>query len=252
MKNSRLLAVLLLAPALSACPLADSLTGSGGSCTGPESYAAGTTLTGATGSNMCKGPDGSRGRLYTMVLTQQTNLAITVTPSGFPAHLGLYTAANDIVNQTNDGKMFAFLPAGSYQVFVGSLSNADGSFTLSSAPTSLSNCNTTIGGFTTRGAVISGVLDTSDCGNTLAKGEGYAVYVKEGTSLAVTFTSDRVAGFFAVNQAGSTLASKEQPAAGSWSTNITATTAGYYGFRLESRTTSTGNNLPVNYTISIN
>lgn len=252
MKNRLFVVLLLLVPLLTACPLADSLTGNGGTCSGPGSYVVGSTLTGATGSNMCKGPDGTRGMLYTMVLSQQTSMALTVTPSGFPAHLGLYTAASDLVGQTNDGKMYAFLPPGSYQVFVSSLSNADGSFTLTSPPVTLSNCTSPSGGITARGAAVSGVLDTTDCGNTLAKGEGYTLYMKEGTTVSVAFTSDRIAGFFVTSPTGTTLATKEVPAAGTWSTNVTAATAGYYAFRIESRYTSNSTNLPVNYTISVN
>lgn len=222
-----------------------------GACTGPMSYTAGSTATGTTGVNSCRGPDGSNGQLYAMTLAQQTNLQFTLTANGFPGFLGIYTGSGVRIAERNASPPMAkvFLPAGSYQVFVGSMSNADGTYSLASVNTEVSDCTT--GGATTKGATIAGTLTASDCGNSLSRGDSYEFYLSAGQSASVSFTVDRVSGMFVMGNGG-VLANKEVTAAGTWSTTVTATTAGYYGLRVESRTVNGSANLPVTYSISIN
>jgi hypothetical protein len=236
---------------LASCSKIADLVGAGGTCNGPQPYTAGSTVTGVTNNVTCKGPDGTNGQVYSMTLSQQSNMALTLTASGFPGHLGLYTAANDLVAQTNDGSLRAFLPAGAYTVFVSSTSGKDGSYTLTSPAAELANC-TTPGGITAKGASISGTLTATDCGNSLSKYDHYDIQLKAGTTLNVTFTVDRVAGLFVVGPT-SQLAAREMAGAGTWTTSVTVPATGFYGVRVESRTTGNGaSNLPLAYTISLN
>lgn len=227
---------------------------SGGSCSGPKTYVAGSTITGATGNDNCRGPDGSNGQLYNMTLSQQTNVQLTLSANGFPGFLGLYTASGQPIAQRNTAtSVKAFLPAGSYQVFVSSMTDADGTFTLASPNTEISGCTGTLvdGGVTTKGAVISGTLNAADCGNSLSKGDSYDLYLGAGQAVAIGITVDRLSGLFVMGNGG-VLANREMTAAGSWSTTVTATTAGYYGVRIESRTANGSANLPVTYSITLN
>lgn len=248
----RCAAPLLLLLSLTSCSKIADLVGAGtGNCSGPQPYTAGSTVTGTTGSNLCKGPDGSNGQLYSMTLSQPSAMDLTVTASGFPPHLALYTAANDLIAQTNDARLKFFLPAGAYTVFVSSLSNKDGSFTLTSPATELANCATT-SGITTKGASISGTLTATDCGNSFSKVDHYDLQLKAGTTLSVTFTVDRLAGLLVLSPTGP-LATKEMAGAGTWTTSVSIPSTGYYGVQVESRTTGNGaSNLPVSYTITLN
>jgi hypothetical protein len=220
-------------------------------CPGPRTYAAGSTLSGATDSKSCKGPDGSAGQLYSMTLSQQTNLDVSVAASGFSPFLGAYSAAGETIGENNtDAKLKLFLPAGSYQVFVSSINGKDGSFTLASAPTELTG-GTVCAGLTTRGASISGALTSADCGGTLSKFDAYDIRLGAGASLTVSFAVDRPAGLFVTNATGGTMASREMTTGGTWNTTITAATAGWYGVRLESRTINGASSLPVSYSVSL-
>jgi len=247
----RRVAPVLFLLSLASCSKIADLVGAGGTCNGPQPYTAGSTATGTTNNSTCKGPDGTNGQVYSMTLAQPSGMDLTLAASGFPGHLGLYTAANDLVAQTNDGKLRVFLPAGAYTVFVSSTSNKDGSYTLTSPATDLANCNSPFA-LTARGAVISGTVTATDCGNSFSRVDHFDLQLKAGTTLTVTFTVDRVAGLL-VQAATGLLASKEMSGAGTWTTSVTIPTTGYYGVQVESRTTGNGaSNLPLAYTISLN
>lgn len=251
------LAILVLLLLLPACSASDS-TSQGGTCAGPKTYAAGSTVTGTTIGASCKSPDGSQGELYTMTLTQQSNMLLTVAASGFPGFIGLYTSAGDVIELNNsDLKVKAFLPAGTYQVFVNSTSSAGGTFTLTSPVTSLDGCSSTTGGgpdlgHTVKGASFSGTVVATDCGNALSKTDIYEVALKAGAVLNVSITVDRVSGLSVTNPSGATVASQNMTAAGTFITAVTATTAGRYLLHIESRTVNGSSNLPLAYSVVLN
>lgn len=241
--------------------------GAGGSGTSNETpngsaqaYTAGASITESLASNTARGPNGGVGRLYTLSLTQQTNLLFTLTANGFPPFLGLYTATGQpIVERPNTNTSFkAFLPPGTYQVFVDSMNDSSGTFTLNSSPAQVGPClvpgdQTSLDNIhTAKGATLAGTITTSDCGGGLARTHVYELPLTAGAQIAVAFTVDKMSGIAIRNASGTVLASREMTAAGSGTLAVTVPTAGYYGLHLESRTSGGVSSLPVAYTLSIN
>jgi len=251
-------------PVFSLVLLASCGGGSGSSSETPngsaQPYTVGSTVTESLGSNTARGPNGSVGRLYTLTLTQQTNLLFTLTANGFPPFLGLYTGSGQaIVERANTDTSFkAFLPAGTFQLFVDSMNDANGTFTLTSAPTQPSGCMYPGSSYsplsnyhTVKGATLVGTITTSDCGGEGARTHIYELPLTSGTQLSVSFTVDKFCGL-AIRGAGGTLASREMAGAGSGTLTATIPSSGYYTVHIESRTNGNGvSSLPVAYTISI-
>lgn len=213
MRRGRALATVVLVLAAVRCG-GGSSGGSGttGTPTGPSGSAScsvtplgtDTRITGSfTGSdaNDCAGPN--RGNQYSLTLTGQTDLEFVMTPSGFPAFLGVYTAANRVVLQdsgTGERRGKAFLPAGEYRVVAGRADNAGGSYSLSVGATSNSPCPLAGGGTgpfmfmpgTVPGATINGSLDANDCGTTSSnRSDPYLLSVGAGEALRVTLTGSQ-------------------------------------------------------------
>lgn len=236
------------------------LGGSGSSGETPngsaQAYTVGASVTENLASNTARGPNGGVGRLYTLTLAQQTNLLFTLTANGFPPFLGLYTATGQpIVERPSANTSFkAFLPAGTYQVFVDSMDNSSGTFTLTSAPTTPSGCmypgstySPLSNYHTVKGAALAGTITTSDCGDALARTHIYELPLTAGTQISVSFTVDKASGV-AIHG----LASREMAGAGTGTLTATVPTSGYYTVSIESRTLGGVSSLPVTYAISIN
>ena len=164
-------------------------------------YVPGTSVTGAfTGSdkNDCAGPPGSPGDQYSLALTGETDLDFTLSATGFPPFLHVYTATNRVVFQGAGGstqRVMAFLSAGEYRIVVGRTDNVNGSYTLTAATAPNSGCPPN-GVFMTTvpGAVIRGVLEASDCGIG-GKGDSYLISLGAGETLTVTTTMDQAGQF---------------------------------------------------------
>ena len=241
---------------VTACSASDP-TSQGASCTGPKTYAPGSTVTGATAGGNCMGPDGSLGQLYSMTVAQQTNIQLTLAATGFPGYLGLYTSSGDVITANNtDLKFKAFVPPGTYQIFVNSVTGQDGTFTLTSPSVGLDGCSNSAGntapadlGFTVIGASLDGTVTALDCGNSLSKTDIYALRLKAGAVLTVSITVDRVSGLSVNMGKGPVLASKEMPAGGTWTSTVTAPATGEYLVHVESRTVNGSSNLPVVYSV---
>lgn len=256
------LAALMLAAFL-AC------SGSGGSGSKNETptgsaqpYTAGSAVTESLSTNTARGPNGQVGRLYTLTLTQQTNLLFTLTANGFPPFLGLYTATGQaIVERANTDTSFkAFLPAGTFQVFVDSMNDATGTFTLTSAPTQPNSCmypgstySPLSNYHTVKGATLVGTVTTSDCGDSLARTHIYELPLTAGTQLNVSFTVDKFCGLaIRGGPTNTVLASREMAGAGTGTLTATIPSSAYWIVSIESRTNGSGvSSLPVAYTISI-
>ncbi len=252
------LALLLLA----ACSKIDSVFGSGSSssCSGATAYTVGTSVSGTLGTHDCKGPNGFNGQLYSLTTSAQTNIKVTVATTAFLPTVDVWTATNKIVGETSvDGTLRAFLPAGSYQIFVYSMAGQNGAFTLTSPPTTLGGgCLTATGsltdsdmGYTLKGAAFNGQLTTADCGAANAKMHWYRVRLTGTDTLNTTVTVDKPAGLYLMNATGSIVAAKEMPAAGTWNNTYISTADGSYTLRIESRAAGTVSNLPLNYSVAL-
>jgi len=244
---------------LSGCAATDRILGRGANsgCDGPTSYQAGSTASGTMGVHNCSGAHGGSGQVYTMALSQQSNMQLTVTTTAFTPFLGVYTAAGKVVAEDLTGTpLKVFLPAGTYQVFVGKAAGSDGAFTLTSPAAALGGCASPAGtrsdadlGFTTRGAAFSGTVTDRDCGALNAKTQVYVVRLATGDTLNASVTVDRMAGLYLVNSTGVTVAHKELPGPDTWAAAYVATADGDYTVHLESRSDSASSNLPLGYTL---
>ncbi len=240
------LAVLLAAPFLLAagCPGSDSATGA--NCVPQATLSPGTIVNGATGPGNCRIPDGSAGQSYPLTIPSQSNVAVKVVPTGFPAHVAVYTATDKLVGESNNGVVPAFLPTGSYKVFVSSNTNADGPFTLSLLPTALNNCAYP-GGYTVRGAQITGKVESADCFDATSY-DKYEFKLDAGTAFSVSVNSDQPIGIWIFGTTGP-IGNTVLNAAGSWTWSGTAAATGYYGVRVESYNKTV---FPATYTITLN
>jgi len=164
------LAPLLLASVLLACedPAAPS-----GTCLGPQVFAADTTISGVAFTDDCTAPNGTVGDVYQFTVAAQTNILLTMTPSGYTGQLALFKGTFDggaaprmVFVEYGRGAFGAkaFLPAGTYFVIAGSDEASGGDYTLSSGPTTTTPCTEqTTAWYTIPGADITGLLTTADC-----------------------------------------------------------------------------------------
>ena len=256
----RSVALLALAFTLGACSAVEKLTGTGGSCSGPEAITPSGSVSGQTSGAYCKAPDGSMGHVYTLTATQPTALDISVTPSGFQPWIGAFTASGTLLMQTNTSpwRLKLFLAPGSYLFGVSPVGNKDGSFTLVTAPAEITNCKggpganvSTTGednGLTMKGAVITGALTNADCGGGTMRGDTYGLSgATAGSTWNFTFTADRAASI-SVHVGTQAIASKSLTAAGT--TTLTVAGSSDYTFRVSvNGTPGTG---AINYTLTIN
>jgi len=247
---------------LAACSKIDNIFGSssGSSCSGATAYAIGSSVSGTLGTHDCKGPNGFSGQLYSLTTAAQTNIKVTVATTAFSPTVDVWTSTNKLVGETSvDGTLKAFLPAGSYQIFVYSLVGQGGAYTLTSPTTSLGGgCLTSNGsltdsdmGYTLKGAFFSGQLNTTDCGALNAKMHWYRVRLTGTDTLNTTVTVDKPAGLYLVNATGSIVATKELSAPGTWTNRYISTADGSYTLRIESRAAGAVSNLPLNYTVTL-
>lgn len=245
---------------LSACSAAEKLVSSitgGGSCSGPTAVTATGSVSGNTAGVSCKMPDGGTGNLYTFAPTQPTNIDLNLTPNGFSPYLGAWTSSGATIGQTQTpSRLRLFLPAGSYQFGVGSTSNKDGSFTLTTSPADVSSCLGGAGagvtgndmGYALKGASITGTLTNADCGGGGNRGDGYALpLATTGSSWTFTVTADRAVNF-EVWAGSQNAAFKSMNAAGTMTVSATAPSATDFRFFI-SGTPGTGT---INYTVTIN
>lgn len=250
-----------LALSLSGCAAAEKLvssaTGGGGSCNGPTPLTASGSVSGSTNGVSCKMPDGSKGNVYTFAPTQPTAVELNLTSSGFTPYFGAWTSTGALIGQTNTApyRFRLFLGAGSYQFGVSAVSG-DGSFTLSSAPVGQSGCSSGPGtsgsfadmGFATRGAVITGALNSADCGGGGGRADGYTVGgATANSSWSFTVTLDRAANF-EVYAGSQTLAVKSLNAAGTATVTVTAPSPTDFRFFI----TGTPGTGAINYTVTVN
>lgn len=202
------LAPLLLLSALMAC---EDPASPSGTCLGPQVFAADTSVSGVAFTDDCSAPNGTFGDVYQFTVAAQTNILLTMTPSGYAGQLALFTGTFD--GGTTPRMIFveygrgafsakAFLPAGTYFVIAGSDEAAGGDYTLSSAPTTTTPCTEQgAAWYTIPGADITGLLTTADCAAApgafqdlfrilMAAGEQVAVTVEMNKMGAVLFRRD--------------------------------------------------------------
>lgn len=258
-------ALLLVLSGLGSCGGGGGLGGGGSWQNNPKGSAQGmtpgATITSNVSTNPAPGPQGGAGQLYNLVLTQQTNLRFDLSASGFPPFLGLYEASGRPICERNASDFWfkAFLPAGTYQVFVSSTSDASGTFTLTSTPTQPGPCSDPSGNVTpitvlhtVKGASLGGTITAADCGGTLSRAHIYEIRLAAGETINVAFTTNKMSGFTIWGYPGTQLTGKEMSAAGSGSFSFTAPSANYYTLDIESRTAGGVSSLPVTYTATIN
>ncbi|MHB8838123.1 MAG: hypothetical protein ACYC7F_04140 [Gemmatimonadaceae bacterium] len=245
---------------LSGCSLFDRITGTSDNCSGPTPFAAGSTITDTLGVRNCQGPTGTSGKVYTLTLTQETSLRVTANASAFTPLVSLYTAdKKELSEPLNIGSLRVFLPAGSYELFIGRGSGKDGAFTLSSITAGLGGgCSSTTGtlsnadiGTATKGAVFDGTMTAADCGSANAKMHWYRIRLSSGDTLNASGTVDQAAGLSLLNPTGTAVFSKEVAAGGSWSTAYVAAEVGTVTLRIESRVDNAGIGLPLHYTVAL-
>jgi hypothetical protein len=198
--------------------------------------------------------------LYSLTASAQTNIRVTVVPTGFAPTVSVFTGTNKIVGESSyNGTLRTFLPAGSYQIFVYSITGQGGAYTLTSPTTALGGgCLTSDGsltdsdiGYTLKGAAISGQITATDCGALNAKMHWYRVRLTGTDTLNTTVTVDKPAGVYLVNTTGAVIATKELTAPGTWTNTYISTTDGAYTVRIESRASGSVSNLPLNYTVAL-
>ncbi len=250
--------VLLLLAALAGCSAVAALTGPSGSCQGPKPYTVGSTASDKLGANECSGPGDMDGHLYTLALTEQSDFAVTMTPTGFEGAVGIWTAAGQVVFQTNGSGSFgakAFLPTGQYTLVAGRHKIGGGSYSLGTAPTTVAGCADSgpgRGAWTIPGVVIAGAVTSIDCaGNGTAKQDIYSIWLAAGQSITVVASMSQI-GNVNVNPAPGTTGpdvSKSILKGGSASLTYTATNRGAYNVHVLS---DLGFNPSPTYTLSIN
>jgi hypothetical protein len=247
---------------LAACSKIDSVFGnsSSSSCSGATTYTVGSTVAGTVGVHDCRGPNGFSGQLYTLTTSAQTNIKVTVVPTAFAPTVSMFTGTNTTVGESSyDGTLRAFLPAGSYQIFVYSVTGQGGAYTLTSPTTTLGGgCLSSNGsltdsdiGYTLKGAAFSGQIIATDCGAINAKLHWYRIRLAGTDTLNTTVTVDKPAGLYLVNTTGAVVATKELTAPGTWTNTYAATADGTYTLRIESRASGSVSNLPLNYTVAL-
>ncbi len=201
---------LLLLSVLMAC---DDPASPSGTCLGPQLFSADTTVSGVAFTDDCTAPSGTFGDVYQFTVAAQTNILLTMTPSGFAGQLALFKGT--LEGGVTPRKVFveygrgafsakAFLPAGTYFVVAGSDEAAGGDYTLTSGPTTTTPCtDTTINWYTIRGADITGLVTIADCaGAPGAYQDLFGLVMDAGEQVAVSAEMNR-AGFVLWRRDGS-------------------------------------------------
>ncbi|MFA6167451.1 MAG: hypothetical protein WC700_12610 [Gemmatimonadaceae bacterium] len=241
------------------CAAIDGIFGNSSTCASATAYIVGTSTSGTMGQGNCRGPTGADGQLYSFTVSAQTNIKVMVATSAFTPALALFTSTNKAIGATTlDGTLRAFLPAGSYQIFVSTNSGKGGAYTLTTPNTALGGCTSSTGsiadsdvGFTIKGATFTGQITESDCGALNAKTHWYRVPLSGSDTLSTSVTVDKPAGLYFLDTSGAVIVTKELPAAGSWSYTYPSTTDGTYTLRIESRASGSASSLPLNYTVTL-
>jgi hypothetical protein len=176
----------------------DKLTGPSGECQGAVAYAPGATVTSKLGDSECNGPGEFDGHLYTLTLAEQTNLLVTVTPSGFSGAMGLWAADGKTIFQAVSAAKEAvrakvFLPPGTYTLVAARRYSGGGTYTLTTQATTVDGCGPPFI-WTVRGAVITGAVTSADCpGNAGIRWDGWEIKLAAGESITVSATVDQPA-----------------------------------------------------------
>lgn len=204
------LSPLLLLSVLMAC---DDPASPSGTCLGPQLFSADTTVSGVAFTDDCTGPSGTFGDVYQFTVAAQTNILLTMTPSGFAGQLALFKGT--LEGGVTPRKVFvqygrgafsakAFLPAGTYFVVAGSDERAGGDYTLTSGPTTTTPCtDPTTHWFTIRGADITGLITTADCAGAPGVFQDlFGLEMDAGEQIAVSVEMNRV-GFVLWRRDGS-------------------------------------------------
>jgi hypothetical protein len=256
----RTLLCLTALPFLAACSSVERLTGTGDAkCIGPLALTVGTPVSGNSATtNRCNTPNGDTGNLFSLTVTEQTNIEFSVS-SGWNAAIGVWTSAKEQVT-VRDGVSVsarAFLPPGEYIVSVWGGGNEGGPYTLTTRPTTASGCARFVSA-SAIGAVISGTIDATDCLTTVGtREENYSFWAAAGRTVTVTVSADQAAFAALLKESASGFIAVVNPRAltstGAGSTTTfayTTPTAGFYGVGLVGG--GSAGPLPVNYTIRIN
>lgn len=179
-----------------------SLTAPRGNCLPPTPIAATGTVNGIAYSDDCDGPDGSLGDIYSLTLTAQTQVLITLTPSGFEGQVmmlsgnfGDIAGTKLIFDVVGNGTICAkaFLPPGNYFILAGSAENVGGDYTLTLAPTTSTPCSNVFFNYTVRGADIPGVVVIEDCpaGAPNSRQEAYGLWLAAGEAIQVSIDMNK-------------------------------------------------------------
>lgn len=189
--------------ALAACSANDVVTEQTEGCTGPTPYQVGATVAGRTGAGDCVGVENSPGQLYSFTLSEPAAIAATAVFTGFRGYLAIARPDNRPIAQTNadeqgaDLTVRAFVPAGSYRIFVASMDNRNGTFTLTSGPGEVDGCEAGRSSGVLPGAVVAGTIATTDCPGTSTRLDNYLLPLAAGERVTLTLTAARLSGFTA-------------------------------------------------------
>jgi hypothetical protein len=204
-------------------------------CDGPQPYIIGTTISGRTGEGDCVGVEGSAGQLYAFEVTQPSAIAVTAVTSGFQGFLAIASTDNGAIAVTNaneqgtDLTVRAFVPAGSYRVFVSRLENGDGTFTLTSGPGDVGGCEANRANGVVRGAVINGSMSETDCPSAVTRFDMYGLPLAANQSVTLRLTTARNTQLVVRREgSGADVANRVVPANGSGTVTFTATAAQRY------------------------
>ena len=270
MRTAAVLVLLALSPGCStSSPTSTTTAPSGGSSPSGGNTVTCSTKTyspslGATGSfgpddsKDCRGPADVPGDQYTMTLTGQTDIDLTLTPSGLSAVLAVYTENNTrLFRLAGAGVVHQklFLPAGGYKIAIGRTNSVAGTYTLTSPPATLDSCPAQLSwGLTLVGATITGTVTDSDCGGGSVRTDVYVVPLAAGQTLNLPFTADKFTYVEASADGPDSklLLSNYIPKSTPTTQSFTAPAAGSYRVAVAyPGPGSGGSSLPINYTFSL-
>ena len=233
--------------------------GSEAACAAPQTYAIGSTATGAVEDKDCLDFQGRVVDVYQFTLTTQASFQLVMQASGFNAELGLYSgqatsAAQgklifEVVGSSTVGGT-AFLPPGSYFILAGTAESKGGSYTLTSPAPTATGCSPYLY-WTQPGATFAGSVTGNDCaGAGTARQDAIGMWLSSGQTVNVSVTLDKAGSVLWRTGDATTanLVTRSLTQAGSTQFSFTAPRADAYRVHVNGEPNAIGS---INYTVSI-
>ncbi|MBY0488585.1 MAG: hypothetical protein K2R93_01975 [Gemmatimonadaceae bacterium] len=179
--------------------------GGGADSTGPVStdlactktpLTVGVSVTANTATTICRDGNGNSGNFFTLTVTQTTPVTIAMSGNAFPGYLGLFYDGGQVIAQRNPNvpplSIAVVLGPGTYTVIGGSMTGADGPYSIVASPLTLNACVANL--MATEGAIVTGTVTANGC---VDEGGNRTQAVTWGTrtakTLAFTVTLDKKA-----------------------------------------------------------